>query len=340
MFLFWKRFSRKIKIAIVGTVLAASVGGGYQTGVIPGKKQPKLETAIVRLGDLKEELTLSGDIDAEEKITLRFQTSGKLVWVGVKQGDYVKKYQVLATLDQIALKKKLQKDLNDFLNERTDFDQQNDDYRGQALTDAMRRIVFKNQNDLNNTIIDVELSDLAIQYSRLSTPIEGILTKIDTPYAGVNITPAGAEFQVVNPASVYLSLTADQNDVIKLKNGIAGYLILDSYPDDKINGQIENISFSPKTGETSTVYQVKFKFDQPNTDYKYRLGMTGDVTFTVNQKDNVLYLPTEFVKGGKNSYVYIMKNNKKIKKTVTIGLETDDNIEIKSGLNKGDIVYD
>ena len=57
-------------------------------------KREKKTTYKVKKQNLKETLTLSGEIDAEEKVTLRFQTSGRLAWVGVKEGDYVKKYQI------------------------------------------------------------------------------------------------------------------------------------------------------------------------------------------------------------------------------------------------------
>ena len=48
---------------------------------------------MVTKATLKNTLNLSGKIDASEKATLGFQTAGRLAWVGVKEGDYVKKGQ-------------------------------------------------------------------------------------------------------------------------------------------------------------------------------------------------------------------------------------------------------
>ena len=67
----------------------------------------KESTFVVKKQDLEESLTLSGKVDADEHAVLRFQTSGMMSWVGVKEGDYVKKYQGLATLDQRELQKTL-----------------------------------------------------------------------------------------------------------------------------------------------------------------------------------------------------------------------------------------
>lgn len=329
-------------VLVFGTVVLLCVGF-LLSGKIVAQTDKKSDSTEVRLGELADELSISGSIDAEEKATIRFQTSGKLTWVGVKQGDYVRKNQALAALDSREVKKKLQKELNDYMNTRWDFDQTTkDDYKDRALTDKIKRILDKAQFDLNNSVLDVEIQSLALELANLTTPIEGIVTKVGSPYAGVNIIPSQAEFDVVNPASIYFSATADQNEVVKLKEGLSGELVLDSYPDKTIPGTIKLISFLPKAGETGTVYEVKFIFSQDNSTYLYRIGMTGDVKFITAKTNSTLYLPVKFVKqeeGGKK-YVKVKRNGKEQKVYITTGMETDNYIAITSGLSAGETVYD
>lgn len=304
------------------------------------KKKAVVLTASVKRGNLEQVLTIPGTIDAEEKAVLKFQTSGRLAWVGVKEGDYVKKYQSIASLDQSDLKKTLQKKLNDYMTNRWTFDQTTkDDYKDKALTDTITRLKDKAQFSLNNAVLDVELQDITVKYANLWTPIEGFVTKAEPKYAGVNITSTTAEYDVVNPGSIYFSANADQTEVTKLKEGVTGELVLDPFPDEKIEGAVKNISFTPKLGESGTVYEVKFFFDKDNSGYRFRLGMTGDLSFVTAKKDDVLYLPIRFVleKDNKN-YVTVLKNGKKSQANVETGLETDDNIEIKSGLYEGEVV--
>jgi RND family efflux transporter MFP subunit len=307
----------------------------------------KTESAKVKRGDLKEETTISGEIAADEHITLRFQTSGRLTWVGVKEGDYIKKYQGIASLDQRQLKKTLEKYLNTYVNERYDFEQTHDDYWQEqyALSDGLKReaerIIKKSQNDLNSTVLDVELQNLSLEYANLWSPIEGLVVRVDTPFASVNITPAQAEFEIINPQSIYFSATVDQTEVIKLKEKMKGQLTLDSYPEKNLRGEIKNISFTPKTGETGTVYEIKFSINKANKDYQYRIGMTGDLTFTTKKIKNVLYLPIKFIKSANGKkYVDLVKNGSKVKTYITTGMETDNLIEITSGLSEGELVYD
>ncbi len=285
---------------------------------------------------LKDTLSLSGKIEAEEKATLRFQTSGYLAWIGVKEGDEVKKYQTLASLDQREVKKQLEKELDDYQKTRWTFDQTKDD-NNSIVTTAIKRILDKSQFDLNNAVRDVEIQNLALEFSNLWTPIDGIVTKINTPYAGVNITPSQAEFEVVNPQTVFFSALADQTDVVKLITGQSGIITLDSFPDKTIAGKITSISFTPKTGETGTVYEIKITINPGN---QYRLGMTGDVEFTLSKKENVITIPLTYLKTEKTKKYVLKKNGKETTKTfLKLGEETDDLVEVKEGLSAGDVIY-
>src|SRR3989338_1642290 len=343
------RFFRKRFVAIMILGLAGLTVLFIRRQYFTVKQDYKSETHVkVKSGSLKEELTISGEIDAEEKITLRFQTSGRLNWIGVKEGDYVRKYQAIASLDKRDVEKNLKKKLLAYMNERWDFEQTHDDYsvRGRqlyqvpGLTDEERRILDKAQFDLDSSVLDVEISNLAVEYANLFTPIAGIVTRISTPFAGVNITAAGAEFEIINPDTVYFSALADETEVTKVREGLSGDLILDAFPDKDLTGFIKNISFIPKSGESGTVYQVKFDFVRSISDVRTRLGMVGDLTFVTDERKQTLYLPAKyiFVQNGQK-YVYV-KRKAEVKKTaVKTGLETEDDMEIISALKKGDVVY-
>lgn len=302
----------------------------------------KESSYTVKRQNLKETLNFSGEIDASEKITLRFQTSGMLAWVGVKEGDAVKKYQTIASLDQQELQKNLQKYLNTYSKTRNDFDKASrDTYNNLVITDTIKRAIQDAQADLNNAVTDVELKSLAIKFASIWTPIDGIVTKINVPIPGVNIIPSQAEFEVVNPATVFFSATADQADVVKLKEGMVGELILDPFPQSTISAKIDKIAFTPKSGETGTVYSLKVQFPIRDTDTNFRLGMTGDVTFTIREKLNSLAVPTKFIKSsdGKKTLL-VLRNGKKEKVAVELGETFDTDTEVLSGITENEVVYD
>ncbi len=311
------------------------------------KAKNKVDSYIIKRENLKEVLTLSGEIDAEEKATLKFQTSGRLAWVGVKEGDFVKKYQVIASLDQRDLKNRMTKYLNTYAVQRNSFEQGKDDNieeqnsLSQSIRDEAKRVLENNQYNLNNTVLDVEYQNLSLEYANLWTPIEGIVTHVSIPFSGVNITPAGADFEVVNPKTLFFSVSAEQGDIINLQEGAVGDISFDAFPEKKFKTTVYYLSFSPKDGETGTVYELRLKLDDEAASLPLRLGMSGDVDFTVKEENQVLSVPSSFIKKGKKGdYVYIGSPDKKVKKYIDISREIDGKYIITNGLQEKEVIYD
>lgn len=311
------------------------------------KDKNKVESYVIKRENLKEVLTLSGEIDASEKVSLKFQTSGRLAWVGVKEGDIVKKYQMIATLDQRDLRNRLNKYLNTFTSARNTFEQTKDDnwnlqydLSGSIRKEA-ERVLQNNQYSLENAVLDVEYQNLSVEYANLWTPIEGIVTHVSIPFAGVNITPAGADFEVVNPKTIYFSVSAEQGDVINLKEGMTGKVNLDAFPDKTYAGELYYISFSPKEGETGTVYELKLNLEEKAMNLPLRLAMTGDLEFLIKEEKNVISAPSSFIKKDKKgSYVFVGSPTKKTKRYLKISNEIDGKYVITNGLTENEVIYD
>lgn len=307
----------------------------------------KANSYTVAKQNLSNILTLSGQLDADEKAALKFQSSGRLAWVGVKEGDTVKKYQTIASLDQRDVQNRLTKYLKAYLVDRNSFDsglvdnvnQLND--LSQTVRDDAKRLLENNQYNLDSAVLDVQYQALSIEYTNLVTPIDGIVTHVDTPYPGVNITPAGAEFDIVNPKTIYFSATADQTDVINLHTGMTGDLSFDAYPNKTFTGTLYYISFTPKAGETGTVYEVRFRLDQDAMKLPLKMAMTADLSITLEQKNNVLSIPSAFLKNDSHgNYVTEKTGGKDIKVYVQSGEEINGSVIINSGLKSGDVIYD
>ncbi len=343
-----KKILSKVKRYLFFLAIAIVIIGGWfylsQRNAATNNKQGE-QKYVVKPQNITSELSLSGTVDAEEKAVLQFQTSGQLAWVGVKEGDSVQKWQALANLDQRELKQNLQKKLYDFMDKRWDHDQLKDDYEAQKtdewnlyLTDEITRIAQQSQFGLNKTIIDVELSQLAIDLSTLITPIDGVVTSIDQPLSGVNITPATARFEVVNPESLFLKAVVDQQDVVKLKTGQKAKLVFDAYPNKTYWGEVYYLSFKPATGEDSS-YLVKFTIPKSLLS-KLRLGMAAEVNLVTARKSQVLAVPFLAInQEGTKTYVNVFdQNNKTSKRYVTPGIEDDQYVEIIQGLNEEEVV--
>ncbi len=242
-------------------MLVLLAGGGFMMWKNAKASELKAKTYTVKRQDLTESLSLSGSINALEKAELKFQTSGLLTWVGVKEGDRVKKYQAIASLDKRELTNSLNQYMNAFLKERWDFEQGVDDNKNwqtngmtDAARDSIKRSLDKNQFDLNNAVLAYEAKNLAVKFATLTTPFEGIITKVDVPQPGTNVTPTGATFSLINPKTLYFSATADQTEITSFTEGMTGKMVLDSFPEIEGEASVSAIGFVPKSGEAGTVY--------------------------------------------------------------------------------------
>ncbi|MBL7159659.1 efflux RND transporter periplasmic adaptor subunit [Candidatus Microgenomates bacterium] len=332
---------KKVIIIIILFIIGAAF---FMKKGSASKKESEFTLTTVKKESLTNTVSASGTIKADQEVSLKFQTSGKLAWVGVKKGDYVEKWQTIAQLDQRELKKSLEKELHDYASERWDFEQGKEDYDVDSdnfdkftLTNEARRLLEKNQFDLEKAVLDVELNDIALKYAVLVTPIAGIITRIDAPIAGINITPATAVFTVSDPQSIYFSANIDEMDIAQIRLNQKTKVMLDGILDQEFEGAIAQIDFtSVKTSGGGTAFPIKIPLHQ-NEELQFKLGMNGDIEIVLEEKENVLVVPmTAVMEKKEKKSVWLVENNKAVKKEVKIGMETDESIEILEGLKEGD----
>ncbi len=297
-------------------------------------------TTIVETKNLQEKIYLSGTLDASSKAKINFISDSKITWVGVKEGDQVKKYQGLAKQDTSEIEKSLKASLNDYLVSRDSFDQtvvDNNlgDQSDPKIIAEMKRIINKSQINLNNSVLDVELKDMAVKKSYLSSPIKGIVTK--APLSQVGSYPNSTDyFEIVDPETEYILALVNQQDVIKLKVGQKAKITLDSYRESPFEGTVSYVSYSP-IDTTNTKYEVKISYQRDQENYNYHLGMTSEVEVLLSEKDNALVIPRQYITSDKGKrYVDLFNNQTIEKKEVVTGMENYEEIEILSGINVGD----
>lgn len=341
-----KKINKKLLILAVVAVLAASFFV-FREKIPVFSQKKEVKTTLIKKEPIQKTLSVSGEILSEEQVNLRFQTSGRLAWVGVDKGDYVEKWQVLASLDQRELQKSLKKELIDYMNTRWDMEQTRDDYDVNSneldkylLSDAAKRVLEKSQFSLDRSVLDVEINNIALEYSNLITPISGIVTSIDSPYAGINITPANAEITVANPNKMEIQAKVEEMDIGKVKKGQKAIITLDAYPEEEFTSYVKEIDFAPTTVRGGgTAYLISFDLPVNNSQEKYKLGMNADIDLILEEKQDTLTVPVETIKQ-RDSKIYVEVLEGEVKKEIEIntGIESEDNIEVIEGLSPGDKV--
>jgi HlyD family secretion protein len=315
------------------------------------------QTAAVKSVD--SSIIVDGSITAQNEATLHFQTAGKLAYLPVKEGDKVSEGETIAQLDTYPLQQALSATLNSYLSARDQFDQsqinsnnnvtQNttrgeDNFYGAGLAgggdpattnylnDLAKRIVDENQNNLNNSVIAVQVANYALQMATLTSPLNGIVTHEDVNVAGQNVTTSTG-FTVSDPSSKVFRANVPASDIDFISVGMNASVILDGVQ-NRINGTIVQIYPQKITlADGEDVYQVDIQSDDITKTGK--LDQTGSAIIMTNAQ-NVMLIPAWTVLSGR--YVWVDNNGKPQLRTVTVGKIHGDEIEITGGLSKSDRV--
>lgn len=314
------------------------------SSIVAKQKQAKqdfqsLQTVTFSAKDLTSTLNLSGIVDAKRKVKLFYPTGGKLTKINVSKGDVVTAGQVLAVVDQADLQKRLEKSLNSYMADRLQFDDYQDQFKTRAPSDKENLTTQLDQLGLKNSVLDVEINSIAINNTKLTSPINGLITAAPELVAPINILPTDV-FTVIDPQSLIFRVLIDELDLNLIYEGQRATVSFDALPGLETESTISNIALTSTVSTSGTAFEVEFAL--PNLDLnQVRLGLNGDAKVVLEEKKQVGSIPLEalYVKDGRQ-YVKVLDQNKKqvIEKTVTTGLETEDDIEILSGLEWGDLI--
>lgn len=129
----------------------------------------------------------------------------------------------------------------------------------------------------------------------------------------------------------------DETDLAQIRLHQKVQVILDAYPDKELDAQVNQIAYEAKTVNNVTTYTV---YVLPNEKLEFlRSGMTANVTFFGETKEDIFVVPNEFVKyeAGKPS-VQVKINGKPENKEVKLGITDGKFTEVISGLNENDTV--
>lgn len=329
--------SKHAKKIIVGVVLLLTI-----FFFVSRNNNKVAKTTEIKRGDLKEELVLSGEVTATNYAKLSFETSGKIVYVGVKENEKVNKGRLISKLDSTVLNSNYQIALSNLrINEATvanirDQVKGNDDDESFAQKDQ-RTTAEANKDKAYEAVIAAKRN---LDGASLYAPFNGIVTYLAHPFTGVYTTLGAVEAEIIDPSTIYFNVLADQTEVTRLSVGQKVELTLDAFEDQSFEGKVESISFVPKPGESGSVYSVKISFINVDLlNSKFKISMTGDSKFIVSEKDNVLFVPNNYIKQDKEGK-YIKSDKKGKKLYVETGIESEEFTEIIGDIKEGQVIYD
>lgn len=183
----------------------------------------------------------------------------------------------------------------------------------------------------------VRLAEEAVADTTIAAPFAGTVTDwlVDP---GAWVTPGTPLAQFQDLAHLELVLPVDELDLPKLRPGGAVAITFDAYPDERIPGTIARVSRASVTTTNSVqVFPVEVAFRDPQD--RIRPGMSGDARIVVREVAGVLALPIGAIRRHLQEFqVTVVKDGRTEVRTITPGVTTLEHVEIKAGLQEGELV--
>ena len=286
-------------------------------------------------------------ISPTQKTVLAFKYAGKIKSINFESGNFVKKGQVIATIDDSdykvnleAFSKKYEAAKAVAQNAEVQFSRAEKLYKGGALAkkDYDNAVMQKNVaiSTFKEASAGLENARNTLNDTKIIAPYDGYIDK-KIVEAGTVIPEGGPVISFISNEITDISVNASLKDLENIKNA-SNIIFKDNLSEKVYSLKIKSIAQNPDS--INLTYPVTFTFSNLGKDEKFLSGQTGTVTISVKNNGNQeILIPLDALFEDNGSNVYLFKNGIAVKTAVEIGeLRETDKISIVKGLKSGDKV--
>ena len=177
-------------------------------------------------------------------------------------------------------------------------------------------------------------AQIQLRDATVTAPFAGTITQRSVE-PGEAVSPVVASFVLAQLDTVYVELAVPERLRSGLRVGQTVAVTVDAEPGSQFAGKIEKIQ--PAATVSSRSFTVKVRV--PNAQRVLRPGAFARGTITVSVRSGVLQIPEQsvLVTAG-NPVLFVVQNDRAIRREVALGERQGGFIEITSGLAAGDVV--
>lgn len=317
--------------AVIAIVAAKSRGGSADKD----DKKDEYKTAKVETGSVQVRVTEVGSVEPLVKVDVKSVLSGKVVALMVREGDRVRKGQVIAQVEpdpsqarDLASVKNAVTETEIALSEARATNDRNEGLRQQGLLSLQTALEmetrFKSARAQHDAAVErykiVQESGVPIglvngsstQRLNVSAPMDGIVIRRpielgDTVTSGVSSFNAGTIIATVaDVGAMIIKAGINEVDIGKVRLGQEVKVTLDAYPKVRFGGRVARIAPAAKLEEKVKTFEVEVDVDRQGQEL--RTGMTANLDILGDKVEGVTTTPVEALfKRDDKEVVYVKK---------------------------------
>jgi len=290
-----------------------------------------VEVVQLKPTTVQEDLQAVGSLQSNESVVLRPEVSGRIAAIGFKDGQVVRKGQMLIALDNA---------LNDaeVAQMRAEHDLALANLkRSEDL--ASRKFISSSAQDTAASNAQVSDAKLKLAQARLSkmrilAPFDGVVG-IRSVSVGDYVKDGTDLVNVEDVRILKVDFRLPERNLNQIKVGQEIEIVADALPGERFAGRIDAIN--PRIDANGRSLEIRGKLE--NTVGKLRPGMFVRVRVIVGERANALLVPEEaIVPRGSEFFVYRVVDNQARSVAVKLGVRRDAKVEIVEGLAANDQV--
>ncbi|GAB3643686.1 efflux RND transporter periplasmic adaptor subunit [Spirosoma arcticum] len=332
---------KKTTIIVVVALLAITSLIGFRLASnkkkIDAQKQPVVRTnvaipvtvAAASVGTVSQQLIKTGNLIPFKEADIIATTAGKVSRVNFGLGSSVRAGATLVQLDNRLRELSLEATQLSIDRLKKDVTRYNTLLAGNATTEIqVNDTKFNYENAINQAEqIKKQIADAAVK-----APIGGRIVQKDIE-PGEYVTVGKVLGRVLDVARLKVEVPVNESDVYRLREGQPVKVAADVFPGRTFNGRITYIA---PQGSDEHNYPVEITIDNASG---LRAGTFVNVDFSQKSAQKALQIPrSALVESIKNPYVFVIEGNVARRRTITVGRDFGDTIEVRSGLVAGNQV--
>ncbi len=375
-----KKKSRwRVLLPLALIVVAAGVAGiVYQRT----KAKPEFMTAEAVVGDVETTVLASGTVESANLVSVGAQVSGQLKSLKVELGDTVKAGQLVAEIDSLPQQNTLrtktaaldvvraQRQAKEAALHQAElaFKRQAQMFKGdagsredyenaEASLNVVRAEIAALEAQSEQARIAVDTARLDLGYTRITSPIDGVVVAIVTKEGQtVNANQSAPTIiKVARLDRMTIKVEISEADVVRVRPGQKVAFTILGEPDNRYPAELRSIEPAPESvasesttnsastsSTSSTAIYYMGLLDVPNAEGKLRINMTAQVYITLEEAKGVLTIPAAALgdKDGEGRFRVRVAGEKGAieDRWVRIGLNNNVRTEIREGLREGEQV--
>ncbi|MDD4955825.1 MAG: efflux RND transporter periplasmic adaptor subunit [Candidatus Omnitrophica bacterium] len=287
-----------IKIIFILFAIGIVFGVWYFKFKPSGESMEAVREIQPAIGTISSVISTTGEVLPKNRLELKPPVPGRIEQILVREGQDVKKGQVVAWMSSTERAAML-------------------DFAAGQGEEALKywRDVYK-----------------AIP---LTSPIDGeVIVATMQPGQTVTVTDA----VIVLSDKLIVRAQVDETDIGKVKLNQKAIITLDAYPDVKINAKVEHIYYESQTVNNVTIYQVDLTPENVPDFFRSGMNATVEFIAKSKDNVLLLPLEAVHKEKDESFVYVAGNAGERIKKIVTTGMSDDKNIEIVSGITENDKV--